>query len=58
MGLLLICHMEEHLEPRKATENSKKFLSIIPKHKKIAIMYKKELEKNLKLNGLKKYGDL
>ncbi len=33
----------------------KKFFSILPKHKRIAIMYKKELEGNLKLNGLKKY---
>ncbi len=33
----------------------KKFLSIMPKRKKIAIMYKKELDKNLKLSGLKKY---
>jgi len=33
----------------------KKFFSILPKRKKIAIMYKKELDKNLKLSGLKKY---
>jgi tRNA (guanine10-N2)-dimethyltransferase len=33
----------------------KKFLSIIPNRKKIAIMYKKELDKNLKSSGLKKY---
>ena len=33
----------------------KEFLQIIPKRKKIAIMYKKELDKNLKLEGTKKY---
>ena len=33
----------------------KEFLRIIPKRKKIAIMYKKELDKNLKLEGTKKY---
>ena len=33
----------------------KKFFSIIPKRKKIAVMYKKELERDLKLKGLKKY---
>ncbi len=33
----------------------KKFFSILPKRKKIAIMYKKELDLDLKLNGLKKY---
>ncbi|MGH1521549.1 MAG: TRM11 family SAM-dependent methyltransferase [Nitrosopumilus sp.] len=33
----------------------KKFFSILPKRKKIAVMYKKELEKDLKLKGLKKY---
>ena len=33
----------------------KKFFSIIPKRKKIAVMYKKELGEDLKLNGIKKY---
>ncbi len=33
----------------------KKFFSIIPKHKKVAMMYKKELGSSLKLKGLKKY---
>ena len=33
----------------------KDFFSIMPKHKKIAIMYKRELDSNLKLKGLKKY---
>ena len=33
----------------------KDFFSIMPKYKKIAIMYKKELDSNLKLKGLKKY---
>ena len=33
----------------------KKIFSIIPKRKKIAVMYKKELDKDLKLNGIKKY---
>ena len=33
----------------------KDFLRIVPKRKKIAIMYKKELDKNLKLEGTKKY---
>ena len=33
----------------------KRFISIIPKNKKIAIMYKKELDPTMKLNGLKKY---
>lgn len=33
----------------------RKFFSILPKRKKIAVMYKKELEKDLKLKGLKKY---
>ena len=31
----------------------KKFLSILPKRKKMAIMYKKELDSDLKLKGLK-----
>ena len=39
----------------KPEEILKKFISILPKRKKIAIMYKKELEGNLKLKGLKKY---
>jgi tRNA (guanine10-N2)-dimethyltransferase len=39
----------------KPEEILKKFLSIMPKRKKIAIMYKKELDKNLKSSGLKKY---
>ena len=39
----------------KPQEILKKFFSIIPKRKKIAIMYKKELDNNLKLSGLKKY---
>ena len=39
----------------KPEEILKRFISIIPKKKKIAIMYKKELENNLKLKGLKKY---
>ena len=43
----------------KTTENPqetlKKFFSIIPKRKKVAIMYKKELDFNSKLKGLKKY---
>ena len=33
----------------------KRFVSIIPKGKKIAIMYKKELDPTMKLKGLKKY---
>ena len=33
----------------------KKFFSIIPKRKRVAIMFKKELGNNLKLNGFKKY---
>lgn len=43
----------------KVSENPekilKKFFSILPKRKKIAVMYKKELGDNLKLKGLKKY---
>jgi len=39
----------------KPEEILKRFISIIPKKKKIAIMYKKELGNNLKLKGLKKY---
>jgi tRNA (guanine10-N2)-dimethyltransferase len=33
----------------------KKLISIMPKHKKIAIMFKKELDPKMKLKGLKKY---
>jgi len=33
----------------------KKFFSIMPKRKRMAIMYKKELDSDLKLSGLKKY---
>ena len=36
-------------------EMLKKFFSIIPKRKRVAIMFKKELGNNLKLNGFKKY---
>ena len=43
----------------KASDNPekilRKFFSILPKRKKIAVMYKKELERDLKLKGLKKY---
>jgi len=43
----------------KASENPKeileKFFSIMHKRKKMAIMYKKELDNDLKLSGLKKY---
>ena len=39
----------------KPEEILKKFFSILPKHKKIAIMYKKESDRDLKLKGLKKY---
>ncbi len=39
----------------KPEEILKKFFSILPKNKKIAVMYKKELDYNLKLKGLKKY---
>jgi tRNA (guanine10-N2)-dimethyltransferase len=39
----------------KPQEILKKFFSIIPKRKRIAIMYKKELDFNSKLSGLKKY---
>jgi len=40
---------------KKPQEILKEFFSIMPKRKKIAIMYKKELDNNLKLSGLKKY---
>ncbi len=33
----------------------KKFFSIMPKRKRMAIMYKKEFDRDLKLSGLKKY---
>ncbi len=36
-------------------EMLKKFFSILPKRKRMAIMYKKEMDFNSKLNGLKKY---
>ncbi len=43
----------------KASDNPeeilKKFMSIMPKNKKIAIMYKQELDPKMKLKGLKKY---
>ena len=39
----------------KPEEILRKFIAIIPKHKKIAIMYKKELDPKMKLKGLKKY---
>jgi len=39
----------------KPEEILKKFFSILPKRKRMAIMYKKELDNNLKLGGLKKY---
>ncbi|MGB0855484.1 MAG: TRM11 family SAM-dependent methyltransferase [Nitrosopumilus sp.] len=39
-------------EPEEILE---KFFSIIPKRKRVAIMYKKELDKNLNLEGTKKY---
>ncbi len=39
----------------KPEEILKKFFSILPKRKRVAIMYKKELDVNSKLNGLKKY---
>ena len=39
----------------KPEEILKKFFSIMPKRKKLAIMFKKESDKNLKLNGLKRY---
>jgi len=39
----------------KPEEILKKFFSILPRRKRMAIMYKKELDSNLKLDGLKKY---
>ena len=39
----------------KPEEILKKFFAILPKRKKIAIMYKKETDRDLKIKGLKKY---
>ena len=39
----------------KPEEILKRFISIIPKNKKIAVMYQKELDPKMKLKGLKKY---
>ena len=39
----------------KPEEVLKRFVSILPKRKRIAIMYKKELDNKLKLKGIKKY---
>ncbi len=39
----------------KPEEIIKRFVSIVPKRKKMAIMYKKEFGDKLKLKGLKKY---
>ena len=39
----------------KPQEILKKFFVSLPKKKRVAIMYKKELDLNLKLSGLKKY---
>ena len=39
----------------KPEEILKKFFSILPRRKRMAIMYKKEMDSNLKLDGLKKY---
>ena len=39
----------------KPQEILKKFFASMPKRKKVAIMYKKELDFNSKLTGLKKY---
>ena len=39
----------------KPEEILKKFFSILPKRKRMEIMYKKELDSNLELGGLKKY---
>ena len=39
----------------KPEEILKRFISIVPKNKKIAIMFKKELDPKMKLKGLKKY---
>lgn len=39
----------------KPEEILKRFVSVLPKRKKIAVMYKKEFGNNLKLKGLKKY---
>ncbi|MEK0320613.1 MAG: DNA methyltransferase [Nitrosopumilus sp.] len=39
----------------KPEEILKKFFSILPRRKRMAIMYKKEMDSNLELGGLKKY---
>ena len=39
----------------KPEEILKRFMSIVPKNKKIAVMFKKELDPKMKLKGLKKY---
>ena len=39
----------------KPEEILKRFISIVPKNKKIAVMFKKELDPKMKLKGLKKY---
>ena len=39
----------------KPEEILKRFFSILPRRKRIAIMYKKELDDKLRLKGLKKY---
>ncbi|MCA9828338.1 MAG: methyltransferase domain-containing protein [Nitrosopumilus sp.] len=39
----------------KPQEILKKFFSIMPKRKRVAIMYKKELDNSLKIGGLKQY---
>ena len=39
----------------KPQEILKKFFSMLPKRKRVAIMYKKEMDFNSKLSGLKKY---
>jgi len=39
----------------KPEEILKKFFAILPKRKKIAIMYKKETDRDLKIKGFKKY---
>ena len=39
----------------KPEEILKRFISIVPKNKKIVVMFKKELDHKMKLKGLKKY---
>ena len=39
----------------KPEEILKRFISIVPKNKKIAVMFKKELDPKMKIKGLKKY---